>query len=1074
MTLTRIAFRTAFFALGLCQLALPATRYALILDDPAPAAATGRTGRLQVRALSDRLTPAHEDVKARLQVRGVRVTGEAKTLLNAIFVDVEPDAVAELSTIPGVRYAAPVRRVKLMLDRATQLINTPAAWSFFGGLTNAGSGMRIAIIDTGIQSTHPAFQDPTLSAPAGYPICSIYQQPLTPLDCTQFTNSKVIVARSYVPLLAAGSGSAPAANSHPDDLTPRDHVGHGTAVAMAAAGNTAVGATATITGVAPKAFLGSYKVFGSPGLIDFTGSDAVINALEDAFNDGMDVAELSLGAPALSGPQDTGATCGLSAGSACDVFAAAVENAIAAGMIVVAAAGNEGSTGSVAQPTLATVSTPGDTPGVITVGASTNGHDFSNDLTVNGLGTFKSQSGGSITPPSALPGRLADAGSVGDPLACSPYPAASLTNIVAVIARGTCTFATKVQNAQAAGAVGAIVSNTTGDNTLVAMGGLGSVNIPATFIGYDDGQTIRTFLQNNSNVTATIDPVRREFDVSTVNQMATFSSRGPVLGSGAVKPDVVAAGTSLYLAGETYDPSGALYGADGFAISQGTSFSAPQIAGLAALVKQANPSFSVADVKSAIVNTATQDVTDNGLAASVLAVGAGKASAGAAVRSNIVVAPVSGSLGILRSGTPSSSQVFTLKNAGSSRVTLNMQLAKNTPETGAQVSLSPASLSLPPGQSGTFTLSLTGSTPAAGIYEGGVNVTGGASPIWIPWVYVQPSGLPYNIIPVIGDGDEGFTGKLSSIGYLVLQVIDKQGVPVPSVPVRFSPVSGGGRVSNSDLSTDAYGLAAAQPILGVVPGTNSYIATAGGLSTAFSITGYGLPTVNTGGAVNAASFQAGATPGSYLALFGSSLANGNSIVKTPNLPVSMGGVSVSFDAPQISVPGHLHFATPAQVNVQIPWELAGQSSAQVKVSIDGNAGALFTLPLVKYAPAVFEYSAGTQRFAAARDENFQLIGPSNPARQGHVIQLYANGLGPVNNQPASGDPTPASPFATTATNPTVTIGSLDAPVQFSGLAPTLVGVYQLNVTVPNTGAGTQAVVINIGGVTGKASSIVVQ
>jgi uncharacterized protein (TIGR03437 family) len=59
-------------------------------------------------------------------------------------------------------------------------------------------------------------------------------------------------------------------------------------------------------------------------------------------------------------------------------------------------------------------------------------------------------------------------------------------------------------------------------------------------------------------------------------------------------------------------------------------------------------------------------------------------------------------------------------------------------------------------------------------------------------------------------------------------------------------------------------------------------------------------------------------------------------------------------------------------------------------------------------------------------------------------------------------------------SPTVTIGNLNAPVQFSGLAPTLVGVYQLNVTVPNTGAGTQAVVISIGGVTGKTSSIVVQ
>ena len=140
----------------------------------------------------------------------------------------------------------------------------------------------------------------------------------------------------------------------------------------------------------------------------------------------------------------------------------------------------------------------------------------------------------------------------------------------------------------------------------------------------------------------------------------------------------------------------------------------------------------------------------------------------------------------------------------------------------------------------------------------------------------------------------------------------------------------------------------------------------------------------------------------------------------------------------------------------------------------GNSGPLFTLPLVSYAPALFEYSSGSTLFAAALDENFKLIGAANPARQGRIIQLYANGLGPVTNTPVSGDPTPASPFAFTTTAPTVTIGGVNAPVQFSGLSPTIVGVYQLNVTVPNTGAGTKPVVITIGGVAGKASSIAVQ
>jgi hypothetical protein len=118
----------------------------------------------------------------------------------------------------------------------------------------------------------------------------------------------VIVARSYVPILNSGDP----ATSTPDDYSPRDRIGHGTATAMAAGGEANTGPSDTITGVAPKAFLGSYKVFGSPGVNDFTSGDAVIEAIEDAFKDGMDIVSLSLGGTALSGPQDSGSQCGAS------------------------------------------------------------------------------------------------------------------------------------------------------------------------------------------------------------------------------------------------------------------------------------------------------------------------------------------------------------------------------------------------------------------------------------------------------------------------------------------------------------------------------------------------------------------------------------------------------------------------------------------------------------------------------------------------------------------------------------------------------------------------------------------
>jgi uncharacterized protein (TIGR03437 family) len=92
-----------------------------------------------------------------------------------------------------------------------------------------------------------------------------------------------------------------------------------------------------------------------------------------------------------------------------------------------------------------------------------------------------------------------------------------------------------------------------------------------------------------------------------------------------------------------------------------------------------------------------------------------------------------------------------------------------------------------------------------------------------------------------------------------------------------------------------------------------------------------------------------------------------------------------------------------------------------------------------------------------------------------VVQLFANGLGPVTNQPASGDPAPSSPLAETTTKPVVTIGGRVANVGFSGLTPTLPGLYQLNVTVPaDLGPGTYPVTVSIGGKTSRTTNLPVR
>jgi minor extracellular serine protease Vpr len=1075
-------------------------RYALILSDPAPIKARAEGGQAAVEAARTKVLAAQAAVASELKARGVRITGASHTLLNAIFVAAEPDVAAQLTSIDGVIQVARLGRFHLNLDHAVQLINVAAAYSLIGGASNAGAGIKIGMIDTGITATHPAFQDSSLTPPAGFPICAVNFGTVTPqwVDCTAtdatkgfpicpsllncaYTNNKVIVARSYVPLLNSGD----AATSTPDDYSPRDRVGHGTATAMAAAGVTNTGPADTITGVAPQAFLGSYKVFGSPGVNPYASGDTIIEAVEDAFNDGMDIASLSLGGPALTGPLDTGRTCGAGTGQVCDVEATAVQEAVTMGMVVVVAAGNEGETGLLTTAALNTIGSPADAPNSIAVAATTNSHNWGNAVTVNGLGSFLGQFGTGPMPTVTITGTLGDIANVGDPIGCTAPPAGSLSGLIALVGRGTCTFLQKIQNLETAGAVGAIVYNNPGDDTLVEMSGLNGTAIPSIFIGYDNGQTIRTFLAGNPQATVSISPNLSAVNDTTYNQVAPFSSHGPVLGSAALKPDVGAVGVDLYLAGESYDPNGELYSANGYLVSQGTSFSTPQVAGIAALVKQQNPGLSAIQIRSSVINTATQSLTENGNPASVLAVGAGLPNAAFAVANTLIATPTNASFGVIKSSTLPVTAAFQLTNIGATTLNLSVAINRRTTEVTAHTSINLPNLTLTPGQSSTnLSLMLSGTLPAPGIYEGFVTITGAPNPINIPYLYVVGDGVPDNLISIAGSACDGTVDEQSTGGYVILQIIDQYGVPVTGLPVTFSVTSGGGQLTPICITicakandTDNYGQAAAEMILGPNPGSNVYTATAGTLTASFTATGTLQPTISANGAVNAANYanQPPPAPGSYIALFGNNLAPSVSTYSTPYLPVYLNSVSVSFDTPNISVPGHIVFVSAGQVNVQVPWELQGQTAVQLKVTNSDSQGVVYTMPLGAYSPALFEIPSGEQSIAAALDQNNNVITTSNPVAQGSVVQLFANGLGPVNNQPASGDPAPSAPsLATTTTTPIVTIGGVNAQVKFSGMTPGNAALYQINAVVPNASAGLQPITISIGGVVSPTVLIPVQ
>jgi subtilisin family serine protease len=171
-------------------------RYTLILDD-APVASRFATRDQMFSpaavAYRQQIESKQAALVSELRSRSITVIGTVSNLINAVFVAAPRSRVGELESLPGVIAVRPMRRFKPLLNRAVALSNAPAAWTAVGGMGAAGQGIKIGILDGGIDQTHPAFQDPSLSMPQGFPLCTQGH----PEDCA-YTTNKVIVAKSYV------------------------------------------------------------------------------------------------------------------------------------------------------------------------------------------------------------------------------------------------------------------------------------------------------------------------------------------------------------------------------------------------------------------------------------------------------------------------------------------------------------------------------------------------------------------------------------------------------------------------------------------------------------------------------------------------------------------------------------------------------------------------------------------------------------------------------------------------------------------------------------------------------------
>lgn len=282
--------------------------------------------------------------RIRTRVPGARVRWRYRMVLNALSVVLPAQHVARLERVQGVVDVHRSTAYSAQLDRSVSAVAAPQVWG--PTLATAGQGMKIAIIDDGIDHRHPFFD------PAGYAM-----PPGFPKGQAAYTTAKVISARVFPP-------PSPRPRYSDVPFNP-DESEHGTHVAGIAAGNNGVQAAGRrLSGVAPRAYLGNYRVLTVPTAANVGldgNSPEIAAAIEAAVADGMDVINLSIGEPEIAPSRD--------------LVVRAVEGAVRAGAVVTISAGNDyGVFGD------GSVSSPGSAPSAITVGASSVGRslaDFS-------------------------------------------------------------------------------------------------------------------------------------------------------------------------------------------------------------------------------------------------------------------------------------------------------------------------------------------------------------------------------------------------------------------------------------------------------------------------------------------------------------------------------------------------------------------------------------------------------------------------------------------------------------------------------------------------------------------------
>jgi len=717
------------------------------------------------------LTQEKKSFRAAAQKAGVRLKERFSydQLWNGVSAEVSPGDVSRLSRMPEVKNLYPV--IEMALPKAEVEDGNELNLSTAIGMTQAdiaqnalgltGRGIRVAVMDTGIDYDHP-----DLGGCFG-PGCRVDKG----WDFVGDAYNNDAASPNYNPVVT------------PDAL-PDDCAGHGTHVAGI------VGANGAVRGVAPGVTLRAYRVFGCAGT---TSSDIMLAAMERILADGADVMNMSIGS-GYQWPQYPTAT--------------AADRLVNKGIVVVSSAGNDGARGAYA------IGAPGVGQKVIGVASFNNTAIKQPVLTVSPDGRKMAYTPATGSAPAPLSGTfpLARTGtSTAAADACNALPAGSLSGRIALIRRGTCGFYDKARNAQAAGATGIVIYNNAAGSVTPNVTGAVAITIPVVAISAVDGNAIDGRLAAGAvDLTWTTDTIPQPNP--DPNLISSFSSYGlsPDL---TLKPDLGAPGGAIR---STYPLE-----AGGYANLNGTSMASPHVAGAVALLLEARPNTPAQAVRSILQNSSSpRPWWGNpalGFLDNVHRQGAGMLQIAEAVRATTRVEPGKLSLGEFEAGAAPIVRTLTVSNNGPAPVTYDLGHAPALATGGstytpafyagfATATFSASTLTVPAGGTATVSVSFTPNSglPDRSQYGGWVVLTpqGGGQAVRVPYAGFKGD---YQSVQVLVPTASGFPrlARLSGANYLFQgdSSYTLQGTDIPFVLVHLEHQSRELRLEVFDADT---------------------------------------------------------------------------------------------------------------------------------------------------------------------------------------------------------------------------------------------------------------------------------